>query len=351
MVLADAQTVTGRKTFTGTDNIVAGAYRFTYPSDNGFWYDTSGSYDYIAVAFDNDLDSLRFYKEGLSVSGDSDGTPGASTIVATDTGDATLGGSAIVGRTNATTPGFGVGLRAQAVNAGFTGAGVQSEVAGVKGANYVHFRAYSSAFTPSQDVVFTVDSGGNVAYDGTARTPAADYAEYFEWKDGNPLDEDRVGMTVVLDGNKIRVATTGDQPFGVVSAVPGMVGDSAEDKWTGKYLKDEYGRPILQAYTIYKWTDISGNKPEIKTCTSLDDQDPPADAQAITTDEKGNQLMTPTVNPAWDPDAEYIPRSQRKEWAPIGLLGKLRIRNDQVTNSNWIYMREINDNINEYLVK
>ena len=30
----------------------------------------------------------------------------------------------------------------------------------------------------------------------------------------------------------------------------------------------------------------------------------------------------------FDPNREYIPRSQRKEWIPVGLLGKIYVRDN-----------------------
>jgi len=355
MVLADEQTVTGRKTFTGVDNIVAGAYRFTYPEDNGFWYDSNPAENqpYIAVAFEDDVDSIRFYKESLGINGDSDQTPvpaAGSVFASYDYGAGAIGGSAVLGATNASTTGFGVGVRAQALNANFTGAAVQSEVGALKGKPYIHFRAYSDAFSPTQDPVFQVDSGGNVRFDGVAATPAGDYAEFFEWVDGNPDDEDRVGMSVVLEANKIRLAQSDETPIGVVSAVPGVLGDAPENSWQGKYLTDDFGRPVMQEYTIYSWKETVKGKQVEQTATSLDDVEIPEGATATTHDEDGRPFQTPKVNPNYDPEVEYTPRSKRQEWAPIGLLGKLRVRKDQPINPRWIYMRNISDTVAEYLL-
>ena len=48
--------------------------------------------------------------------------------------------------------------------------------------------------------------------------------------------------------------------------------------------------------------------------------------------------MEAKLNPEWDGTSEYVPRSERKEWSPIGLLGKLYTRKDQVIGSNWIIL-------------
>lgn len=63
-----------------------------------------------------------------------------------------------------------------------------------------------------------------VSYDGNCygknsfKASGADFAEYFEWADGNGNNEDRRGLFVALDGEKIRVATSNDDVIGVVSA-------------------------------------------------------------------------------------------------------------------------------------
>ena len=55
-----------------------------------------------------------------------------------------------------------------------------------------------------------------LAYEGTLyltkayKSTGADYAEYFEWLDGNPQAEDRVGRFVTLEGDKIKLAKEGD---------------------------------------------------------------------------------------------------------------------------------------------
>ena len=36
----------------------------------------------------------------------------------------------------------------------------------------------------------------------------------------------------------------------------------------------------------------------------------------------------PIINPDWDKNREYIPRSERPEWAPVGVLGKLVVYDD-----------------------
>jgi len=171
------------------------------------------------------------------------------------------------------------------------------------------------------DIEFYIRGDGNAFADGTWTGGGADYAEYFEWFDSNPAEEDRRGISVVLDGDKIRAALPGEDPIGVISANPSVVGDAAWNKWSGKYLRDDYGTYIQEDYEVE--------------------------------DEDGNTVIQQRrkLNPAYDPDLEYISRENRPEWDCVGLMGKLRIRKGQATGSRWIKMRDINDSVEEWLVR
>lgn len=159
------------------------------------------------------------------------------------------------------------------------------------------------------DREFQLRGDGNGYCDGSWTGGGADYAEYFEWEDGNLNNEDRRGYCVTLVENKIKIANNNDIIIGVVSSNPSIVGDSAYLKWSGQYLKDEFGSYIL--------------------------------------DNDGHRVL----NPEYDESKEYIPREKRKEWSIVGLMGKLRIRKGQATMPNWIKMRDISENIEEWLIK
>ena len=163
--------------------------------------------------------------------------------------------------------------------------------------------------TTFSDREYNFRGDGHPFSDGSTFSNGADYAEYFEWSDGNPTNEDRRGLCVVLDGDKIREAVAGEDPIGVVSGNPSVVGDSAWNKWKGKHLRDEYGSYLL--------------------------------------DENGERQL----NPDYDPDTEYTSREDRPEWDIVGLMGKIRIRTGQVTGSRWIKMRDISANVQQWLVR
>lgn len=140
----------------------------------------------------------------------------------------------------------------------------------------------------------------------------ADYAEYFEWKDGNQNKEDRRGYFVTLDGEKIRKATADDDfILGIVSTNGAFVGDSASEEWHNRYIRDVFDALITQEVEV----------PEYKN------------------EETGEVIPAHTatqfvLNPEFDPEQEYISREFRKEWAPVGLLGKLIVIDDGTCQEN-----------------
>jgi len=218
-------------------------------------------------------------------------------------------------------------------------------------------------FTTSgeSDTEFNFTGTGEAYADGSWNAGGADYAEYFEWEDGNSSDEDRRGYSVVLDGNKIVKATDSDDTskiIGVISAYPAVVGDVDIERWKQKHLKDDFGSYIYEDYTQTEWkeTTIIDGVEDIKEHTYQTDLIPddvtvPDDAIVTVKDEDGNNLQRRKVNPDWNKDTAYISRADRKEWDTVGLMGKLRLRKGQPTGTNWIKMRDISDTVEEWLVR
>jgi hypothetical protein len=210
------------------------------------------------------------------------------------------------------------GLYIQNTNASFTNNCLLMRATRAAASDY-RFAIFDSG--DGADTEFNFRGDGNGYCDGSWNGGGADYAEYFEWSDGNPNEEDRRGISVVLDGDKIRPALAGEDPIGVISGNPSVVGDSAWNKWNGKYLRDEFGTYIQEDCEVE--------------------------------DEDGNTIIQQRrkLNPAYDPDVEYTSREERPEWDCVGLMGKLRIRKGQPTGSRWIKMRDISDSVEEWLVR
>ena len=113
-----------------------------------------------------------------------------------------------------------------------------------------------------------------------------DFGEYFEWADGNPNNEDRIGYMVQLNGDKIELATAFTRCIGVISATASFLSGACALDWQGRFLKDKFGRYLK--------------------------------------DENGEFI----VNPDYNPNLEYTPREQRKEWDVVGLVGQVITRQD-----------------------
>ena len=160
----------------------------------------------------------------------------------------------------------------------------------------------------------------SVQFDGTVKAKStitasttADYAEFFEWLDGNPDDEDRVGYFITLDGDKIRIATAADDYIlGVVSGEPFVLGNGDCDTWNGMFLRDEFRRTIFE--------------PAPKMVETLDSEGNPTGEYEEVKGEFGG--TRPKLNPEYNPTQKYISRFERKEWAPVGMLGVLAVRHD-----------------------
>jgi hypothetical protein len=188
---------------------------------------------------------------------------------------------------------------------------------------------------------------GNLGLRGTLTNSATlnDYAEYFEWSDGNSNAEDRFGKSVVLDGNKIRLATSQDNAadiIGVVSATAGVALGCGALEWGGKYLRDELGRQLTQEVTYVIWND--GEARKYVQGEIPDDVAVPEDAVVRTYQEQ-------ILNPEFDENAAYQSRDNRPEWSAIGLMGQLRIFKGQPVGDRWRKMRDISETVEEWFVK
>ena len=196
----------------------------------------------------------------------------------------------------------------RSTNSSYTASQVQFGVARAATSSYWFLQGVSG-WGSGNDTEFYIRGDGNAFADGSWNGGGADYAEYFEWSDGNTEAEDRRGISVVLDADKIREAVEGEEPIGVISGNPSVVGDNDCDRWKNKYLRDDYGSYVL--------------------------------------DEDGYRQL----NPDYDSSVEYVQREDRPEWDTVGLMGKLRIRKGQITGSRWIKMRDVSSSVEEWLVR
>lgn len=159
---------------------------------------------------------------------------------------------------------------------------------------------------------FRITASGSVLANSSYSSTGADYAELFEWADSNVNEDDRRGLFVTLEENKIRLANSQDTYIlGIVSGNPSVIGDNFDDDWCGKYLTDVFGTPILENKTFPEITDENGN---------------------IIQEAYEDKCFV--LNPSFDPTQTYIPRTKRKEWATIGIVGKLVVIDDGTCQVN-----------------
>ncbi len=160
----------------------------------------------------------------------------------------------------------------------------------------------------SRSNAFRVNYNGTVYATNSTIATGADYAEYFEWADGNPDGEDRVGLFVTFDEQdpeKVKTASAGDYILGIVSGHPNTIGNGDED-WRGRYVLDDFGRYIEETYEYEEiWQDKDGVK--------------------HTETKEGIRYKE---NPEYVPDELYIPREERPEWSAIGMVGVLSVYDD-----------------------
>lgn len=146
----------------------------------------------------------------------------------------------------------------------------------------------------------------------TSITAGADYAEYFEWLDGNPNSEDRRGYFVTLDGKNIKIAEPNDYVLGIISGMPCVIGNGDED-WMGRYICDDFGAYIGEEFE-YEEEVFDKETKEMKTVTKT-----------------GTKYKE---NPDYDPTMPYVQREDRPEWDAVGMMGVLSVRDDGTCQVN-----------------
>lgn len=188
---------------------------------------------------------------------------------------------------------------------------------GTTGTAFVIGNGTSSTSTSN---AFRVTYEGNVYATSSSINTGADYAEYFEWQDSNLNNEDRRGYFVTLDDNKIKVAEPNDYILGAISGQPAIIGNGDED-WRGRYVLDEFGAFITEEF------EYEEKIPE----TIIDEETGEAIIEIKTVIKTGVKYKE---NPDYDPSLPYVQRADRPEWAAVGMMGVLSVRDDGTCQVN-----------------
>ena len=278
------------------------------------------------------------------------------------------------------------------------------QFAGDNGANTsIHWTSYTSGSWVNKMRLNTsavLDVAGAVNASATL-----DYAEYFEWKTELANDAkitETYGMTVVLDGNKVRLAKTGEEAkvLGVVrpTGTSAMVGGSESLAWKHQYEKNVWGESVYEEYTLVKWVEKDADGKITKRHSYHKDRIPAKVliediyldksehnwhtlASNLTSDnlvvpstvaeksaanyvekttykkdkgeyKKDDKLMRRKINSSYDSTKTYVGREQRrKEWCIVGLLGQVEVRAAAIVPTSWTKMKNLETDIDMYYIK
>jgi len=246
---------------------------------------------------------------------------------------------------------------------------------------------------------FVFSQAGTAYADQTWNDNTWDYAEFFEWKEDLNSDDavkDLYGMSVVLDGDKVRVAESGeeDKILGVVRPKGSTSAHGDGLQWHGKYVKNVWGEYEEEGYTMVNWQEFlpNGNveyrhaypKDEIPeyrlkdgigrdldnwkqeenfkldgdgekipvVVPSTEEEKTAANYIERTTHKStGETLMRRKYHPDYDPSIPYVRRGDRpKEWVLIGLLGQVPVRTSAVIPDHWVKQKDLESGIDFYYI-
>ena len=247
--------------------------------------------------------------------------------------------------------------------------------------------------TLRQNIVF--DGNGNGYADATWQDNTYDYAELFEWKTHLSNDSDinaLWGKTVVLDGDKVKLAESGDEAnvIGVIRPKGSTNSHGDGLQWDGKWKKDVWGNYETEGYTRVTWQDEKGyrhaySKDRIPTHRLKDgigeDKDIHKKESSFALDKHGNKI--PVVVPStaeektatnylerthhkgesdkplkrriysdsYNPATVYNRRQDRlKEWVLIGMLGQVPVRDSAIIPTHWKKMKNLESGIDKYFI-
>ena len=197
---------------------------------------------------------------------------------------------------------------------------------------YAHILGGGTSDTARSNLHTIRWDNGQGFFKGGATTEGADYAEFFEWLDGNPDNEDRVGLLVTLDGEKIKLASAGDEVLGIISGTAAVLGDNYECEWNGKYLTDDFGRVIydlVEEFIDEEHVELKEVEKEVIDEETKETKTVIEVEEVKTTEKKSTGFWKhPRLNPNYNPEQAYVNRADRPEWDAVGMLGKLYVRDD-----------------------
>lgn len=243
------------------------------------------------------------------------------------------------------------------------------------------------------------------------RGPGCDFAEYLKSYNNKAIEP---GTSVCLDKGVIRPAKKGDIPIGIISKNPIILGGEYIE-WPKKFLKDEFDNTRLEEYEeeifVQKTRTVKLDRQKMERKTVEEEivedvekkvkgkiklvkvkrkvkreiEEPvfeeietkglgegdvhkeivpvieTVEVEEPVWDKNGEPLMVgtgkfekktrPILNPDYDPEKEYIPRSERPEWNIVGFLGQIPLKKGQPTAPTWVKIKDLSKDVELWLVK
>tara|TARA_R110000823_G_C15880913_1_gene495051 strand:- start:42 stop:1343 length:1302 start_codon:yes stop_codon:yes gene_type:complete len=226
---------------------------------------------------------------------------------------------------------------------------------------YEHSKFYSGGFS---DVEFNFRGDGEAYADGSWNASGADYQEYFQSNDDAEIE---TGITVVLDGDKVRaynaLTDTTEDIVGVKrpqadNKNSAVIGNTAWNHWTDKYLTDDWGVYLREDNVIWTYTITDkesqdyGQEVAVYEWRELaKDAEWVAPKGAVSSTQSERKLNPAYTGPLDKVDPDYVPREDRDEWNLIGLLGQIQIKAGEATNPRWKKMKDISAGVQLWYVR
>jgi hypothetical protein len=176
-------------------------------------------------------------------------------------------------------------------------------------------------------------------------TDTAILGDMFEWADGNPNKEDRVGWTVTVNDTG-RISRANNDSQSIIGVVAGgddavtLVANTWMNEWHAKHVRDWAGRIEYERQDLITW--VENGRREMH---ELDRLPPglviPEHAETWTHwPETGERLERPKLNLKFNDGTQgpfpYVGRLKRHEWAVVVLLGKVPILNNEQVDKRWV---------------
>ena len=234
----------------------------------------------------------------------------------------------------------------------FSGTVLNLQTEGPEGRQFDFINSNSRTDEGKQGIpLFRVDGEGTVYTETGVFSNRTGYAELFEWADGNKKNENRNGFVVATDEKGMLIpATEEDQAIGVITESAAIVGNAGWNTWKNKFYYGEDKEAAKIKYKVVEWVDDVGVLHSYYLNTLDKDFALPENAIIYETDENGSDMHMKQMNDMFDQHQEYQDRRDRG-WAVVSMIGTTTLWKGQMVNPNWIKVKNINDDLEQWILR